>query len=47
MKTARAIFKNNELLRHLDNTALDRIIHMAIRRSYSGNATIYAHGRPR
>jgi CRP-like cAMP-binding protein len=46
METARAVFKNNELLRHLDNAALDRIAHMAIRRSYGGNETVYTHGDP-
>lgn len=46
MKTARAIFQSNELLRHLGSTALDQITHMAIRRSYSGNAAIYDHGDP-
>lgn len=46
MNTARAIFKNNELLQHLDNSSLDRVAQMAARRSYCGNATIYAHGDP-
>lgn len=44
MKAARAIFQNNELLRHLDGPALDRVAHIATRRSYSGNATIYDNG---
>lgn len=46
MNAARTIFQNNELLRHLDNTTLDRIAHVVTRRSYGGNATIYAHGDP-
>ena len=46
MNTARAIFRNNELLQHLDNNGLDRIAKMAVRRSYCGNAAIYAHGDP-
>ena len=46
MNMAREIFQNNELLRHLDNPALDRIARMATRRSYSGNTEIYAVGDP-
>ncbi len=46
MNTARAIFKSNELLQHLDSSGLDRIAKMASRRSYCGSATIYSHGDP-
>jgi len=46
MNTARAIFKNNELLQHLDSSGLDRIARVAVRRSYCGSATIYSHGDP-
>ena len=46
MNTARAIFKNNELLQHLDSSGLDRIAQVATRRSYCGNATIYTYGDP-
>lgn len=46
MNAARAIFQNNELLRHLDSSGLERVAQAANRRSYCGNATIYAHGDP-
>jgi CRP/FNR family transcriptional regulator len=46
MNTARAIFRNNELLRHLDSSGLDRVAQVATRRSYCGAATIYTHGDP-
>jgi CRP-like cAMP-binding protein len=46
MNTARAIFRNNELLQHLDSGGLERVAKVAARRSYCANATIYAHGDP-
>jgi CRP-like cAMP-binding protein len=46
MNTARAIFKNNELLQHLDSSGLDRMAQIATRRSYCGSATIYSQGDP-
>jgi CRP-like cAMP-binding protein len=44
--TARAVFQNNELLRHLDGPGIDRVVQMAIRRSFDHGATIFAEGDP-
>lgn len=46
MSTARAIFQNNELLRYLDSSGLERVAQIATRRSYCGNTAIYTHGDP-
>lgn len=43
---ARAVFQNNELLRHLDNAGIDRVSQLAARRSYDHGATIFAEGDP-
>ena len=43
---ARAVFQNNELLRHLDSAGIDRVAQLATRRSYDQGATIFAEGDP-
>ena len=43
---ARAVFQNNELLRHLDSAGLDRVARLATRRSYDQGATIFSEGDP-
>ncbi len=43
---AKAVFQNNELLRHLDSAGIDRISQLAARRSYDHGATIFAEGDP-
>lgn len=44
--SARTVFQNNELLRHLDSAGLDRIAAVASRRQYDHGATIFAIGDP-
>ncbi|MEQ1803098.1 MAG: Crp/Fnr family transcriptional regulator [Gammaproteobacteria bacterium] len=41
---ARAVFQNNELLRHLDSAGIDRVARLAARRSYDHGATIFSEG---
>jgi CRP-like cAMP-binding protein len=43
---ARAVFQNNELLRHLDSAGIDQVAKLATRRSYDHGATIFADGDP-
>ncbi len=43
---ARAVFQNNELLRHLDSVGIDRIVPLAARRSYDQGAAIFTEGDP-
>ena len=43
---ARAVFQNNELLRHLDGAGIDQVAKLAARRSYDHGATIFADGDP-
>jgi len=43
---ARAVFQNNELLRHLDSAGIDRVAQLAIRRGFDHGATIFAEGDP-
>lgn len=43
---ARVVFQNNELLRYLDSSGLDRVAKVATRRSYEQGATIFAEGDP-
>lgn len=41
---ARAVFQNNELLRHLDSAGIDRAAALATRRSFDHGATIFTEG---
>ena len=43
---ARAVYQNNELLRHLDGAGIDRVAQVAIRRSYDHGATLFTEGDP-
>jgi CRP-like cAMP-binding protein len=43
---ARTVFQNNELLRHLDTTGIDRIASVASRRHYDHGAAIFNTGDP-
>lgn len=43
---ARAVFRANELLRHLDGAVIDRVAQLAIRRSFDHGATIFREGDP-
>lgn len=43
---ARTVFQNNELLRCLDSTGIDRAASLATRRGYDQGATIFAEGDP-
>lgn len=43
---ARAVFQNNELLRHLDSAGIDRVARLAVRRSFDQGATIFTEGDP-
>lgn len=41
---ARTVFQNNELLRYLDSTGIDRVAPVAARRSFDQGATIFSEG---
>ena len=42
--TAREVFQNNELLRHVHAAGLDRVAEVAVRRSYQRGARIFTEG---
>lgn len=43
---ARTIFQSNEMLRHLDATAIDRVAQASTRRSFDPGVMIFAEGDP-
>lgn len=43
---ARTVFQNNELLRHLDTTGIDRIASVASRRQFNHGSAIFSTGDP-